>query len=92
MCACMLYVYRLSLTSGLLWISGAIRGLSIHPSGRLAVSCSDDSTIRIWDMTKGKGIKSIGLEGYKYVPKNTEGAGATGTCLRCILRRTIYAF
>ena len=29
-----------------------VRGLLFHPSGRFLLSCSDDKTIRAWDLTK----------------------------------------
>lgn len=31
----------------------AVLGLSIHPSGRLALSISTDNTLRMWDLTRG---------------------------------------
>ncbi len=27
--------------------------MSVHPSGRVAISCGRDRTIRLWDLTKG---------------------------------------
>jgi platelet-activating factor acetylhydrolase IB subunit alpha len=30
-----------------------VRGLVFHPSGRYLLSCSDDRSIRVWDLTKG---------------------------------------
>ena len=35
-------------------IRGAVTSLSIHPSGRLALSVSADSSLRLWDLTKGR--------------------------------------
>mmetsp|Transcript_34250 Transcript_34250/g.57508 ORF Transcript_34250/g.57508 Transcript_34250/m.57508 type:complete len:391 (+) Transcript_34250:37-1209(+) len=33
---------------------GALYSLSIHPSGKLAISSAKDSTIRLWDLVKGR--------------------------------------
>jgi platelet-activating factor acetylhydrolase IB subunit alpha len=31
-----------------------VRGLALHASGKYLYSCSDDKTIRIWDLNFGK--------------------------------------
>lgn len=35
-----------------------VRGVMFHPSGRYAISCSDDKTIRVWDFVKYGRCKS----------------------------------
>ena len=32
----------------------AVNSLSIHPTGRLALSVSHDGSLRMWDLTKGR--------------------------------------
>jgi platelet-activating factor acetylhydrolase IB subunit alpha len=36
-----------------------VRSLSLHPSGKYLYSCSDDKTIRVWDLNFGKEKKKV---------------------------------
>jgi len=36
-----------------------VRGLVLHHSSKFLYSCSDDKTVRIWDLTTGKCVKKI---------------------------------
>ncbi len=33
---------------------GEVTGLSMHPSGRIGLTCGRDSTIRLWNLVKGR--------------------------------------
>lgn len=33
---------------------GEVTGLSMHPSGRIGLTCGRDSTVRLWNLVKGK--------------------------------------
>lgn len=33
---------------------GAVRGLAVHPTGKLALSVGVDRRLRIWDLVRGK--------------------------------------
>ena len=33
---------------------GEVTGLSIHPSGRIGLTCGRDATVRLWNLVKGK--------------------------------------
>jgi platelet-activating factor acetylhydrolase IB subunit alpha len=36
-----------------------VRGVALHHSGKFIYSCSDDKSIRIWDLNTGKCTKKI---------------------------------
>lgn len=36
-----------------------MRGIAFHPSAQFMVSCSDDKTVRTWDLKTGRCIKVI---------------------------------
>jgi len=36
-----------------------VRGLAFHHSGKFLYSCSDDKSIRVWDINTGKIVKKI---------------------------------
>ena len=38
--------------------TGGVVDLDVHPSGRVLLSCSRDSTLRLWDLTRGKQLHS----------------------------------
>ncbi|CCO30449.1 hypothetical protein BN14_04478 [Rhizoctonia solani AG-1 IB] len=42
---------------------GKVNDVSMHPSGKLALSVGKDRTLRMWDMMRGKGSASTKLEG-----------------------------
>lgn len=60
-----------------------ITALSVHPSGKLALSTSRDSTLRIWDLIKGRcsyhNILSVVAEGVTFSPDGTLYALLTGS-------------
>lgn len=41
---------------------GAVNSLTIHPSGRLALSVAHDSHIRMWNLVKGRGTYTATLD------------------------------
>ena len=45
----------------------AVNCVGFDPTGKKLVSCSDDKTVRIWDVTTGEPIGSP-LTGHRYVP------------------------
>ena len=59
-----------------------ITGLSVHPSGKLALSTSRDSTLRIWDLVKGRcsyhNILPTVADGVSFSPDGTLYALLTG--------------
>lgn len=36
-----------------------VRGLALHHSGKFLYSCSDDKSLRVWDLQSAKCIKKI---------------------------------
>ncbi|GMM30299.1 Mak11 protein [Martiniozyma asiatica (nom. inval.)] len=42
---------------------GAILCLSIHPSNRVAISCGEDNTIRLWNLMTGKKASGLKIKG-----------------------------
>ena len=36
-----------------------VRGVLVHPGGRLVVSCADDKTLRIWDYKNKRCMKTL---------------------------------
>lgn len=36
-----------------------VRSLIFHPSGKFLISCSDDKTIRTWDLATGRCLKTV---------------------------------
>ncbi|KAL6765140.1 WD40-repeat-containing domain protein [Haematococcus lacustris] len=41
---------------------GAVNGLSLHPSGRVALSVAHDSSLRMWDLSRGRCTYTAKLE------------------------------
>lgn len=41
-----------------------MRALVFHPAGKHLLSASDDKTLRIWDLTNGRCIKTIDAHGH----------------------------
>lgn len=41
-----------------------VRAIVFHPSGKHLVSVSDDKSMRIWDLTNGRCIKTIDAHGH----------------------------
>lgn len=36
-----------------------VRALAFHPSGKYLISASDDKTIRIWELSTGRCVKTV---------------------------------
>ncbi|GMG39635.1 unnamed protein product [Ambrosiozyma monospora] len=51
--------------------TGAINDLAIHPTGRVAISVSDDKTIKLWNLMTAKKASTLKLKGF-----NTLGQAA----------------
>ena len=39
--------------------SGWVRAVTYSPDGKIVVSCSDDTTIKLWDAATGRPIRTI---------------------------------
>ena len=48
------FVFLFPLRAFVVACSGAVHALSIHPSGRLALSVGADKTLRTWNLIKGR--------------------------------------
>lgn len=59
---------------------GPVRSVAVHPSGKLALSTSDDSTLRMWDLVQGRAayIKRLALpaELVAWAPDGMQSVGA----------------
>jgi len=62
---------------------GSILSISIHPSGKLALSTSKDATLKMWNLLKGKSAFTIKLKSeseiIEWSPKGTSYALVTGS-------------
>ena len=43
-------------------VRGGVFDLSVHPSGRAAISCGKDKALKLWDLTKGRCIHKRKLQ------------------------------
>jgi platelet-activating factor acetylhydrolase IB subunit alpha len=41
-----------------------IRGIVFHPSGKFLLSASDDKTIRVWELSTGRCLKTVEAHGH----------------------------
>jgi platelet-activating factor acetylhydrolase IB subunit alpha len=41
-----------------------IRALVFHPNGKFLLSASDDKTIRVWDLSNGRCVKTVEAHGH----------------------------
>lgn len=50
-----------SLLKSLKGHSGRVNHIDVHPTGRVALSVGKDSTLKMWDLMRGRGAASLGL-------------------------------
>nr|OQO18822.1 Nuclear distribution protein PAC1 [Rachicladosporium sp. CCFEE 5018] len=64
-----------------------IRGLAFHPGGKYLLSCSDDKTIRCWDLSQeGKCVRTLEVAGHflsclRWAPSVVKEADATAVAV-----------
>ena len=54
-----------------------VRALVFHPTGKFLLSCSDDKTIRVWELATGRCIKTGEAHGH-FVQSMAWGRATTG--------------
>lgn len=54
-----------------------VRALVFHPTGKFLLSCSDDKTIRVWELASGRCIKTVEAHGH-FVQSMAWGRATTG--------------
>ena len=54
-----------------------VRALVFHPNGKFLLSCSDDKSIRVWELTTGRCIKTVEAHGH-FVQSMAWGRATTG--------------